>query len=100
MPEEEGSTIGHRLRDEIDIAGLALEIEGLVRAPETEEGRTLGRKIGSSKLRRPKLKVLYPIQAILPVTFQRCIINTRYKQLSAFDGFMNKMDNCLINYID
>lgn len=91
MLEEEGSMIARHLQDEIDIAGLALEREDLVRVPEIEDERTLAdRKIGSNSLRHLKPQVLYPIQTILLVTFQRYTINTRYKWLCQFDSFMNK----------
>lgn len=100
MPEEEGSMIDRHLQEETDIADLALETEDLVRAPEIEDGRTLDRKIGNSKLHHPRPKVLYLIQTILLVMFQRYIINTRYKQLCKFDKFslffMNKIQNCVL----
>lgn len=105
MPEEEGSMIDRRLQDETDIAGLALETEDLVRAPEIEDGRTRAdRKIGNSQLLHLRPKVLYPIRTILLVMFQRYIINTRYKQLCKFDRlslfYEQSTTLCLINYIN
>lgn len=105
MPEEEGSTIDRRLQDETDIAGLALETEDLVRAPEIEDGRTRAdRKIGNNQLLHLRPKVLYPIRTILLVMFQRYIINTRYKQLCKFDRLSLFYEQgttlCLINYIN
>jgi len=79
MLEEEGNTIDHHPRDEVDTVDHVLGIVDPVRVPEIEGERTpTGRRIGN-QFHRPNHRVPCQIQPIPLVMCQQYTINTRYK---------------------